>query len=66
MVEDYIKGWCKMKCEMYNTVKYAVFIVENMNDVSRRVSVFLGIFEHREQDSVCIVECFLGVLRLRR
>ena len=66
MVEDYIKGWCKVKCEMYNNVKYAVFIVENMNDVSRRVSVFLGIFEHREQDSVCIGECCLGVLRLRR
>jgi len=66
MVEDYIKGWCKMKCEIRGDVKYVVFVVENMNDVSTRVSVFLVIFEHREQDSVCIGECCLGVLRLKR
>ena len=66
MVEDYIKGWCKMRRKIHVDVKYVVLAVENMNDVSRRVSVFLGIFERREQDSVCICECCLGVLRLKR
>ena len=61
MVKDYIKGWCRMKYKIHGDVKYVVFAVENMNDVSRRVSVFLVIFEHREQDCVCIGECCLGV-----
>ncbi len=61
MVEDYIKGCCKMKREIHDDVKCVVFIVENMNDVSRRVSVLLDIFELRQQDSVCVGECCLGV-----
>jgi len=42
MVEDYIKGWCKMKCKIHGDLKYVVFAVENVNDVSRRSLFFLA------------------------